>query len=387
MNILYISNHLNIGGITSYLLSLTTGMRKRGHNVYIASSGGRLLSRFTEEGIVYVPIPIKTKQEASPKIILSMFKLSALIKKKNIGLVHSNSRTTQVLGCLLSKFFEVSHISTCHGFFKKRFFRKVFPCWGEKVIAISESVKEHLIEDFKVDEGNIVVIHNGIDVNKFNPPSPNGFGGLSAETLVKADKIPNPKSKSEIKKEFALGEGLVVGIVARLSDVKGHIYLIEAMGNVLEKIPNAQLLIVGEGKMKEGLLRLVKSLGIEKSVFFIPEVDDTKDVLSVMDLFVMPSLKEGLGLSLMEAMASGLCVIGTDVGGIKSLIRDGYTGLLVRPKDTEQLSRAILELLGDEQKRKYLGQNAQTFISQNFSLEKMIRETEEVYLECLGAEH
>lgn len=135
--------------------------------------------------------------------------------------------------------------------------------------------------------------------------------------------------------------------------------------------------------MKEGLLRLVKSLGIEKSVFFIPEVDDTKDVLSVMDLFVMPSLKEGLGLSLMEAMASGLCVIGTDVGGIKSLIRDGYTGLLVRPKDTEQLSRAILELLGDEQKRKYLGQNAQTFISQNFSLEKMIRETEEVYLECL----
>ena len=225
MNILYITNHLNIGGITTYVLSLATGMKRRGHNVYIASSGGRLLSRFIEEGIIYLPIPIKTKQEASPKIILSMFRLSGLIKRNNIELVHSNSRTTQVLGCLLNKFFGVSHISTCHGFFKQRFFRKLFPCWGEKVIAISESVRKHLIEDFKVDEKKIVVIHNGIDVNK--------------------SKIQNPKSKSELKKEFGLGEGQVIGIVARLSDVKGHIYLIEAMGNVLEKIPNAQLLIVG----------------------------------------------------------------------------------------------------------------------------------------------
>ncbi len=367
MNILYVANHLNIGGITSYLLSLAAGLKQRGHNIYIASSGGGLVSRFIEEGIVYVPVPIRTKQEVSPKIILSMFKLSALIRKNNIDLVHSNSRTTQVLGCLLNNFFGVPHISTCHGFFKRRFFRKVFPCWGQKVIAISEPVKEHLIKDFKVDEKDIVVIHNGIDVKK--------------------SQTPNPKPQSELKKGFGFGEGPVVGIVARLSDVKGHIYLIEAMSNVVERIPDAKLLIVGEGKMKNELVKLVKSLGIEKSVFFLPEVNDTKDVLSVMDLFVMPSLKEGLGLSLMEAMASGLCVIATAVGGIKSLIRDGYNGLLVRPKDTQQLSNAVLELLGDEQKRKYLGQNGQTFIRQNFSLEKMVQETEEAYLRCLGEEH
>jgi glycosyltransferase involved in cell wall biosynthesis len=367
MNILYISNHLNVGGITSYLLSLATGMQKRGHNVYIASSAGDGLARFIEEGIIYVPIPIRTKQEASPKIILSMFKLSALIKKNKIDIVHSNTRTTQVLGCLLSRFCKVPHISTCHGFFKKRFFRKVFPCWGQKVIAISEPVKEHLSGDFKVDAKNIVVIHNGIDVDKF--------------------KSQNVKCKTEIKKAFGLGDGSVIGIVARLSDVKGHIYLIQAMRDVLDKIPNAQLLIVGEGKMKEELVKLVKSLDIGKSVFFIPEVNDTKDVLSVMDLFVMPSLKEGLGLALMEAMASGLCVIATAVGGIKSLIQDGYNGLLVRPKDAQQLSEAISALLRDGQKREYLGRNAQNFIRQNFPLEKMVRETEEVYLECLGVKY
>lgn len=365
MNILYLTNHLNIGGITTYVLSLAAGLKKRGHTVYVASSGGGLLYRFIEEGINYVPIPIRTKQEASPKIILSMFQLSGLIKKNKINLLHSNTRTTQVLGCLLDRFFGVAHISTCHGFFKRRFFRKIFPCWGKKVIAISEPVKEHLIKDFKVDEKNIAVIHNGIDVEKF--------------------RNQKPETRNQKKNRLGLGDGPVVGIVARLSDVKGHTYLIEAMSKVLEKIPAAQLLIVGEGKMKGKLIKLVKSLGIEKNVFFIPQVNDTEDVLSVMDLFVMPSLKEGLGLGLMEAMASGLCVIGTDVGGIRSLIRDGFNGLLIKPADSMGLASAILGLLQDRKKRESLGRAAGIFINQNFPLEKMVQETEEVYLECLNA--
>jgi len=371
MNILYITNHLNIGGITTYVLSLAAGLKKRGHTIYLASSGGELLSRFIEEGINSVPIPIRTKQEASPKIILSMLKLSGLIRKNNINLVHSNSRTTQVLGCLLNRISGVPHISTCHGFFKRRFFRKIFPCWGQKIIAISEPVKEHLIRDFKVDEKNIVVIHNGIDVEKLRnqKPDPSSMGA----------------PRNQKKNRLGLGDGPVVGIVARLSDVKGHIYLIEAMSKVLEKIPDGQLLIVGEGKMKEKLIKLVKSLGIEKSVFFIPRVNDTKGMLSIMDLFVMPSLKEGLGLSLMEAMASGLCVIGTDVGGIRSLVQDGFNGLLVKPADSKSLALAILELLQDQKKRESLGKAAGIFINQNFPVEKMVQETEEVYLECLNA--
>ena len=144
------------------------------------------------------------------------------------------------------------------------------------------------------------------------------------------------------------------------------------------------MLIVGEGKMKGELLNLTKSLNIEKSVFFIPKINNTNEALSTMDLFVMPSLKEGLGLALMEAMAAGVAVVGSDVGGIRSLIRDGYNGCLVKPKDAGQLSQSILKLLGDPNKRKYFAENAQTFIRQNFSQEKMAQQTEEVYLECLG---
>src|SRR3989338_11650593 len=141
MNILHIANHLNTGGITSYLLTLAKGMKERGHNIYIASSAGTKLKQFSEKGVNFISIPIKTKNELSPKIIFSMIKLSGIIKNNNINVIHTHSRTTQVLGCLLSKVTGVSHIFTCHGFFKRRIFRRIFPCWGKKIIAISEQVK------------------------------------------------------------------------------------------------------------------------------------------------------------------------------------------------------------------------------------------------------
>ena len=260
---------------------------------------------------------------------MSLFKLLPHIKEKNIDIIHSNTRVTQVLSCIIEWLSGKPFVSTCHGFFKKRFFRKIFPCWGKKVIAISQQVKEHLLKDFAVKEKDIVVIHNGIDVDRFrnHKPENSAFGG-----------------REQLKTDLGLGSGPVVGIIARLSDVKGHIYLIEAMKKVLKALPDAQLLIAGEGKMKDELVSLARHLGLEGKVFFLPQVCDTVKVLSIMDVFVMPSLKEGLGLALMEAMACGLAVIGSDVGGIKSLIQHDYNGLLVEPEDTVALSSAILEI-------------------------------------------
>ncbi|MDD2752898.1 MAG: glycosyltransferase family 4 protein, partial [Candidatus Omnitrophica bacterium] len=311
-------------------------------------------------GVEFIPIPIKTKAEISPKILFSFFKLAKVIREKEIDVIHANTRVTQVLVFLLSANTGQPFISTCHGFFRRRLLRRIFPCWGKKVIAISESVKEHLLHDFHLAEKYITVVHNGIDVEKFKSQSQDA-------------------TKPQAKENLGLGTGPVVGIVARLSDVKGHIYLIEAMKIVLEKIPQAKLLIVGSGKMQDELIRLTANFKIENSVKFIPSVADTTEVLSAMDVFVMPSLNEGLGLGLMEAMSSGLAVVGSYVGGIKALIQDGHTGLLVRPKEVKELSAAIILLLLDEEKRKSLGKNAQIFISNNFSLEKMAQDTAWIY--------
>lgn len=365
MKVLYLVNHLNVGGITSYILTLARGMKKRGHDVYIASSGGGLLGKFQESGINFIFIPIKTKKELNPKIIYSALKLKKLIKRETINLVHSNSRTTQVLGCLLKRISGARHISTCHGFFKRRLLRRIFPCWGDKVIAISEAVEEHLIRDFKVNEDRIRIIHNGIDAGSFTQQS--------------------SVLKQEARKSFGLAEGPLVGIVARLSDVKGHRYLIEAVSKIAADFPDIKLLIIGEGKTEAALTRLAAELGIKEKVIILPSVPENARILQAMDIFVMPSLQEGLGLALMEAMASGLAVIGSNVGGIRNLINNGVNGILVEPRDSAGLADAMRDLLLDEKKRQALGKQARDFIVSNFSDTEMVFKTEEVYSECVSA--
>ncbi|MFA6130144.1 MAG: glycosyltransferase family 4 protein [Candidatus Omnitrophota bacterium] len=361
MNILFLANHLNVGGISSYLFTLAEGLKQNGHNVYVASGGGELVEKFSAAGIKHIKAPLRTKKEISPKIIFSFFMLRKVIREYSIDLVHSNSRTTQVLGNLLSRYSAKPHIFTCHGFFKPKLSRRMFPCWGKAMIAISEQVKEHLISDFKLDEQKITVINNGIDVQSFGDNS----------------------SRQKLRDDLGIGEIPLVGIVARLSDVKGHTYLLQAMQVVVKSFPLVKLLIIGEGKMKDTLVREADDLGIENNVIFLPQVGGTKNVLAAMDVFVMPSLQEGLGLALMEAMAQGLAVAGSAVGGIKTLIKNEYNGLLVEPANPAVLAEALIRLLSDERMRNNLGVNARKFIADNFSKEKMVDATERVYKKCL----
>ena len=223
----------------------------------------------------------------------------------------------------------------------------------------------HLLSEFEAGENNVQLVYNGIDLEKI--------------------KLKEPVNRSEVKVRFGLKDGPIVGIIARLSDVKGHVYLVRAMEKVLKIFSDAQLLIVGEGKMEKELLALVEELKIEKSVVFIPRSNNIAELYYIIDVFVMPSLKEGLGLGLMEAMAGAKAVVGSAVGGIKNLIQDGQTGLLVGPRDIEGLSCAILELLNDPAAAAIMGNNARIFINQNFSLEKMLNQTQEVYRKCLNA--
>jgi len=362
MNILYLTNHLNRGGITSYVFSLAKGFKKRGFNIYVASWGGEWEDKFLEKEIKFIKVPLKTKKEISLNILLAYLKLVPLIKKEKIKIIHSQTRTTQVLAHLLCRKNRAIHIYTCHGFYKRRPLRRIFPCWGKKNIAISKEVKRHLIFDFKLEEERIVLINHGIDLERFKPPS--------------------EEFKQSMKNKFNLKDGPFIGIVARLADVKGHFYLIEAMKDILRVFPLAKLIIAGTGKIKDKLIRYTQDLGIKENVVFVSHVD-SYEILSTLDLFVLPSIEEGLGLSLMEAMAVGLPVVASDTGGIRDFVKDNFNGLLVRPKDVKDLSFRIIELLKDKGKMKLLGENAKDFIRDNFPEEKMLDKTQKVYQECL----
>ncbi|MBU1998123.1 MAG: glycosyltransferase family 4 protein [Candidatus Omnitrophica bacterium] len=366
MKILYLTTHLNIGGIASYCLSLAKGLKAKGHSVYLATSSGELIPELVKTGASFFPIPIRTKSEINIfKIYPSLWRLLPYIKEKEIEIVHSNTRVTQVLGNLIHKNARLAHVYTCHGFFRRNLSRKIFPGWPNKVIAISEPVRENLINDFKLEEDKIVLIHNGIDLDKYG-------AGIK------------PEDKQIARARLSLDSGPIVGIIARLSDVKGHAYLIQAMPKILKVMPGVRLLIVGDGRLKSELEVLSNSLGLSKEVIFLPKVADTRQILQALDVFVMPSLKEGLGLGLMEAMALGVPVIGSNVGGIKSLLKAGKNGLLVEPGNSLAIAEAVLELLRDREKAIRLAHNARDFIINNFSLEEMVTKTERVYRECLS---
>jgi len=359
MNILILSTHLNTGGISSYIMTLAKGLNRQNHCVFVATSGGDRVEELKKYGAEHIELNIRTKSELNPKIYFSIGKISRFIEEEKIDIIHTNTRITQVMGVLLSKTAKKKHVATCHGFFKTRFFRKIFSCWGDRTIAISKEVKEHLMKDFQIDERKISLIHNGLDLEQF--------------------VVPDEVTKEKKRKESQLNKKPVIGIIARLSEVKGHDVLIKAMKKVVEKFPQSILLIIGEGKSKEALLKASQKLNLSEHVLFLPIVNKTAEMLCLFDLFVMPSLQEGLGLSVMEAQAMGLPVVASRVGGIPSLIEDGKTGFLVKPGDSEELAQAIIACLNDPLKAKNVGQNARRFIEQEFSAEQMVRETIQAY--------
>lgn len=364
MKILLITSHLRMGGIGVYVVTLAKALKSNGHKVFVASSGGELTQRLRMEQIPHIAVNLDTKFEFNPRIVSALYKLLWFVLDEEIEIIHTHTRASSVVGHFLSGLTKIPYVSTCHGFFKPRLGRRLFGCWGKRVIAISEAVREHLVNDFKIKKSKIALISNGIDINAFS-------------------KYYGPHQIAEIRQNIGLKSGPVVGTVARLSPVKGHKYLINAMKIVIDKKPEAQLLIVGEGPEEDSLRILVEQLGLTDSVAFMDSVIDTTLVLAVMDVFVLPSVAEGLGLALIEALAYKRPVIASDVGGIYSIVKDGITGLLVPPRCVEKLAEVIVKLLEDRELAKRLGENGRRLVEKEFSISQMRDDIEGVYKQVL----
>lgn len=359
MKVLLLTTHINIGGIGLYLYNLAKGLRKRGVESFVASSGGSLEGYFKTARIPLVNLDMKTKFEFNPKLIPGIFKLMRFVKINDIDIIHAHTRVTQVLGQIISRFARPKphFVTTCHGFFKsERLSRRLFPCWGEATIAVSQAVKTHLINDFNLPENRISLIYNGIDLE-----------GCS-KTLTEEEK-------KLLKENLGLGKGPVVGSIGRLSPVKGYKYLLFAIKDLKSIIPDVRLLMIGEGPSGNELRDLSKKLNLGDAVNFVKATLDVRRFLALMDIFVLPSMQEGLGLSLIEAMANGKVCIATSIGGISSVIEDGKNGLLVQPGDSHSLTEAMRRLLSDKELFSRLGSAARDSVKERFSLDRMAEET------------
>ncbi len=363
MKILLITTHLNVGGITSYLFALCRQYVAKGHQVFLVSCGGARKHEFKNVGVVLLKAAVGTKSEVSFRMYCDLPRLLKFIRKNEIEIIHSHTRVTQFLGQALSFFSGVSFVTTCHGFYRTHWFRKTFPCWGKAVVAISPPVMDHLVNDFKVPQEQIFLINNGIDLESF--------------------QAVDDANRQRTRREFNISQTPVIGMVSRLADVKGHSVLIHAMPCIISKFPDVLLFLAGEGKMRVQLEAQVAALGIAKHVMFASVFNPSGAILSLFDVFVMPSLEEGFGLSGMEAQAAGLPIVASNVGGIPLFVFHEKTGLLVEPKNPKALADAIIRFLKDPDFAKRIGAEARKFIQENFSSEITATKTLEMYQKVL----
>ncbi|MDD3905419.1 MAG: glycosyltransferase family 4 protein [Candidatus Omnitrophica bacterium] len=364
MKVLQVTTHINIGGITNYILILSQTLKAKGVDAVIVSSGGGMKDEFCASGIRHIPLDIKTKFEFGPKVIGAAFCLANIIRREKVDIVHAHTRVSQVASALASRMTGVPYITTCHGYFKLRS-RKIFDTWGSKVIAISEAVEKHLRNDLGVEADRVELIYSGVDARRFG------------RTFPEAEKI-------ALRKALGLKDGPVIGSIGRLSPVKGHRYLIEAMAGILASRSNAQCIIVGDGPEENSLKSLAEGLGLGEDVHFIPSCSDTAKLLSIMDVFVFPSVKEGLGIALLEAMAAGCACVASEAGGIIDIIGDPSAGTLTPVGNAGAISKAVITLIDNERLRKDMGTAARKLVSEKFSLDVMGDKVIQSYKKVLG---
>ncbi len=360
MNILILTNHLNIGGITRYVLNLSYGLKTRGHNVSVGSLPGWGEKFLRENSIGFLKLPLKTKSIFSPCLISAYFILKRFIRREDIDLIHAQTRITQFLAFILSKRLNIAYVSTFHGFYRPHWMRKKIPCLGDLTIAISQAVGRHLIEDFNLEDKNLRVIYPAL--------------------LGSVDRVSRyPKGRGA-----CLKGNPTLGIIARLSEEKGHLHLFSAFRRLIKDYPQARLLVVGSGKKEKEFRDWVESNGLASHIIFLGNVPELRPLFKIIDISVLPSSLEGLGFSILEAQANGVPVVASSAGGISEIVKDSQTGILVEPGDADGLYRGIKLLLEDTALREEIVNNSRTQVEEKFNLDRMVSLTESVYKEALG---
>ena len=316
------------------------------------------------------PLALKAQEEGIPVILLRMrgeadfwaaARLALILKRRQCQLIHYHDAHAVMLGALASRMAQVPlRVLTRRVDFalnENPLSRWKYQKNIDAFIAVSTGVREVLVKG-GIDPQKIYVVPDGID---FTPYEEN-------------------KEKGALRRELNFTSAdYVVGIVAHLADHKGHKYLIEAVRLLKEKLPQVRLIVVGEGPLKLELSRQVKDFHLEDVVFFLGFREDIPRILASLDLFVLSSHMEGLGSSLLEAMASRLPVVATQVGGIPDVVIHQETGLLVPPKNPAALAEAILEMYNHREKAQKMGQRGYEVVHEKFSAEAMAGRVINVY--------
>jgi glycosyltransferase involved in cell wall biosynthesis len=365
--VVHLVEDLEIGGLERVIASIALGLDRAKYEVEVwcLVRGGEIAEELANKGVA-----VKVLGMDSYHNPLQVLALLHLIRKENAHILHTHGyfgNTFGRLAAILAKTHVIiAHVHTPYSSFKKRniMMERFLSLFTDKIVCVSQAVKRFVVEVEGINEKKTSLIYNGVG-------EPRLFEMDSYEPV-------NRKSLGISDKDF------VVITVASLTPHKGHRVLIDAARVVTKSYENVRFLIAGDGPLRNELESYTKEAGLSSKVVFTGQRKDIATLLSLGDFFVLPSIeREGLGIALIEAMAAGLPVIGTRLGGIPEVIEDRVNGLLVAPGNAGELATAIEKLASDRSMKAKMGMNGKQLYELKFTADKMTWEIEFLYEDLL----
>lgn len=364
----------SVGGIGRLVLDIAKFLNKDRFEVSVAFGSEYPLDKeFLKNNIRIYRVGISRRMSplANAKAI---YQLYHILKKKKFDIVHTHTSTGGLVGRVASKLSNTPvTIYQAAGYplhkpqfsLSKRalflFLERILNYFTDHYVAVSENLKQQTIEKGIARPEKISVIYHGVDLKSF-------------------DYVPC-KDKDKLKRELELKHDVsVIGTMGRLDTQKGISFLLMAASIILKLFPETIFLVVGDGPLKPQLEKLSQDLNISNKVLFTGWIDDVPNILSVMDIFCLPSLWEAFGIVLVEAMAMRLPIVAANVEGIPEVMKDGETGILVPPKKPEALAAAIMKLLKDKTLARQMGEAGRKRVEELFLMNTIIGEYEKLYL-------
>ncbi len=355
INLLYLIQSFNMGGAENLVFLLGKHFRDTDINPIVCAleDKGPLKKSLDDCGVKYFCL---NKRDGID--LITPFKLSNLIRKENINILHAHNLGPFLYGFCGTRFNRsVKFVYTEHVRLTQEIgdSAKLMKAVGYMVgsvdvfVSIAEHISEYMNKEFAVASNKIVNIPNGVDLSRF---------------------LPEMKTAAKIS-PTGYRQGPVIGNIAALRDQKNQVTLIEAMPKVVSKIPDARLVIVGTGPLDKTLKTRVNELNLNNNILFLGHRTDIPELLHSFDVFVLPSLYEGLPLCLLESMAAGTPVIATDVYGNNEIIKHNETGFLVPPRDPESMANAITELLGNVRDMQRFANAGRQLVEEKYDLRKV----------------
>jgi len=358
---------LAAAGMEVMVANLTRGLARRGYDVGVTclEADGPIADELRADGF-----RVAVVRSPGFRGVLRPVRLEAWLRHVRPDVVHAHSGGWLKAARAARRAGVRTVVHTVHGLLEREPWHGVpLKRWAarftDRVVPVSEPLREYLLRIVRLPAAMITLVPNGVDLDAFRPGQ--------RRSAWRADLGISP-------------EALVIGNVARLDGVKNHADLLNGFAMMRPRAPEAVLAIAGDGPLRRDLEARAAALGVAQHVRFLGQTRDIAALYREFDLFVLSSSAEGTSLSVLEAMASGVCVVATAVGGTPALLGEGPVGRLVAPADPAALAAAMADLLHDHRQRHALAEAGRRAVVARYSLETMVRRYEQEYGRVTGVQ-